>query len=45
MNDYGYRFLILIAAPKLADRATDIYAEAKVPLHFTINDAKPITLT
>ena len=40
MNDYGYRFLILIAAPKLADRATDIYAEAKVPLHFTINDAK-----
>ena len=40
MNKTGYRLLILIAAPKFADKATDIYTESKVPLHYTINDAK-----
>lgn len=40
MNKNGYRLLILIAAPKFADKATDIYTESKVPLHYTINDAK-----
>lgn len=40
MNNSGYRFLVLIAAPKFADRATDLFTENKVPLHFIINDAK-----
>ena len=40
MNNHGYRFLVLIAAPKFADRATDLYTENKVPLHYIINDAK-----
>ncbi len=40
MNNNGYRILIMIAAPKFADRATDLYFENKVPLHYTINDAK-----
>ena len=40
MDNTGYRFLVLIAAPKFADRATDLYTENKIPLHFIINDAK-----
>lgn len=39
MSEHGYRFLILIAAPKLAGKATDLYTENKVPLHYIINDA------
>ena len=40
MNNSGYRLLILIVAPKFADKATDLYTENKVPLHFIINDAQ-----
>ena len=40
MNNNGYRILIMIAAPKFANKATDLFVENKVPLHYTINDAK-----
>lgn len=40
MNNNGYRILVMIAAPKFADKATDLFVENKVPLHYTINDAK-----
>lgn len=39
MNNTGYRILIMIAAPKYADKATDLFSENKVPIHYVINDA------
>ncbi len=40
MNNNGYRILVMIAAPKYSGKATDLFFENKVPLHYTVNDAK-----
>ena len=45
MNNNGYRILVMIAAPKFAGKATDLFVENKVPLHYTINDAKGIVFS
>ncbi|MBQ9845829.1 MAG: hypothetical protein IJO54_07080 [Oscillospiraceae bacterium] len=45
MNNNRYRIFVMIAAPKYSGKATDLFFENKVPLHYTVNDAKGLVLS